>query len=178
MKTLTFALCLLLVGPAFAELRTWTSIDGRTIEGELVGKTEEVATIKRSDGAAVDVPLKMLSPKDQAYVKSAEIAAPAPGLKETVLKFFAIRERGEASPIDQVLQLPEARRVSRTESHAGAWAARLKKLEGLAKDTPEDKMILIEVRRASAALLKAQSDKSSAAEAVRALDSLKAAALK
>jgi hypothetical protein len=39
-------------------------------------------------------------------------------------------------------------------------------------------MILIEVRRASAALLKAQSDKSSAAEAVRALDSLKAAALK
>lgn len=49
--------------------RTWTAVDGRTLEAELISATPEAVTVRRSDGQRFDLPLAGLSEADQAWVK-------------------------------------------------------------------------------------------------------------
>ncbi|MEM7143795.1 MAG: hypothetical protein AAF591_01590 [Verrucomicrobiota bacterium] len=75
------------VGPGFVsgqDIRTWTSVDGRTLEGELREYTEdEVRVMRRSDLNIVTIPLEKLSEDDQAYVRSLLMGeARAKGLEE------------------------------------------------------------------------------------------------
>lgn len=163
----------LLCFTASIEARTWTSTDGRTIEGELIGKTETVAMIERDGGAVVNVPLEKLSPADQAFVAKAKVTS----LKEELVKFFQKRRKGESYSPDKFLALPATNQNASVLQSSG-WIDDLKSLEKLARDTPADKGLIIEMHRTTDALTKAQADKSMVAEAVRALTSLKAAASK
>ncbi|MDA1054665.1 MAG: SHD1 domain-containing protein [Planctomycetota bacterium] len=52
-----------------AEIRTWTSTVGSTIEAELTGVEDEVAILKKRDGKVLRVPLDKLSEQDQAWIR-------------------------------------------------------------------------------------------------------------
>ncbi len=56
-----------LSGVAPAEQRTWTSADGRTIEAELISRTENEVKIRR-DGRDFTLPLSALSEQDRLFV--------------------------------------------------------------------------------------------------------------
>lgn len=67
MKHAIAVLLLALLSPA-AEARTWTSADGRTMEGEYLAATTTMVSIRRSDGVTLAVPMENLSAADRAYV--------------------------------------------------------------------------------------------------------------
>ena len=74
---------LVLVGTAFAEMRTWTDTKGRTLEGSLVRLDGDEAVIKLKVGSEVRVKRSLLSAKDNQYLaeyggaSSAVVACPA-----------------------------------------------------------------------------------------------------
>lgn len=55
--------------PAFTEARTFTSTDGRTIEGEVVRVEKETALLKLAGGRTVNVPFRLLVDADRAYLE-------------------------------------------------------------------------------------------------------------
>ena len=68
---LSAAAGLLLAGVAMLPARTFTSTDGRTLEGEIRAANEKEVTIKRTvDGREVKVPLQLLIPAHQQEVVS------------------------------------------------------------------------------------------------------------
>ena len=60
-----FALCLCV----HAELRTWTTITGETVEGEYLGSAFDSVSIENADGKLIKVPLDKLSKEDRVYVE-------------------------------------------------------------------------------------------------------------
>ncbi|MCB1088505.1 MAG: hypothetical protein KDM63_15820, partial [Verrucomicrobiae bacterium] len=70
-----------------SEARTFTSVDGRTIEADLVDVAGETAKIKRSDGTEFALPVSSLSPSDREFIEKWEAerkaklseGAPKPG---------------------------------------------------------------------------------------------------
>ena len=75
MNLLKSAFVVLTLAVASLGAKTWTSVDGRTIDGELISKTENAATIKRTDGVVVTVPLEKLSVADREFVLTAAVEA-------------------------------------------------------------------------------------------------------
>lgn len=63
------AIFLSLVFTCLGHARTWTSAEGRTIEGELTGVTETTVTLKRADGRSFTFDLTKLSAADQEFAK-------------------------------------------------------------------------------------------------------------
>lgn len=49
-------------------LRTWTEIQGRTMEAVMLDATENMVRVRRQDGQVFDVPLELLSQADRDYV--------------------------------------------------------------------------------------------------------------
>ena len=71
MKTTAAFLSLLIVTTVSAASRTWTSSDGKSLQGELVEANEKEVKIKRSsDFQIVKVPVERLSAEDQTHIKS------------------------------------------------------------------------------------------------------------
>ena len=60
--------------------RTWTSSDGRTLDGDFVSATDTAVTVKKKDGKKVTIDLTKLSAEDQEFVKTQK-ALPAPEKK-------------------------------------------------------------------------------------------------
>jgi len=60
-----------------AEVRDWTSTDGKTISAEFVGSSGDSVTIRLTTGKTVDVPLARLSESDRAWIKAQPAAPPA-----------------------------------------------------------------------------------------------------
>ena len=54
--------------PAQAEMRTWTSVEGKTLVGEFVQATAQTVTLRREDGRQFTLPLKRLSEADRQWV--------------------------------------------------------------------------------------------------------------
>jgi dipeptidyl aminopeptidase/acylaminoacyl peptidase len=82
MKTLIFLVAMLLAVTELLPARTWTSTDGRTLEGDFVSATESAVTIKRLNGTKFTIELSKLSEADRTFVaeqaaKPAEPAKPA-----------------------------------------------------------------------------------------------------
>ena len=64
--------------PSHAEdLRVFTNTKGQSIKGKLIGTSNGQVTVQREDGQQVTFPLTLLSPPDQAFIKSAA-TAPSP----------------------------------------------------------------------------------------------------
>jgi dipeptidyl aminopeptidase/acylaminoacyl peptidase len=61
--------------------RTWTSLDGRKLEADMVSATDTSVTIVTAAGKTFTIPLDKLSDADRAYAKSA--APPPAGAKPT-----------------------------------------------------------------------------------------------
>ncbi len=86
MKTLLLLCCFTASLTAPLGARTWTSADGRSLEGDFISATDTTVTLKRKDGKAFTLDLAKLSAVDQTFVKEQRAAAPAapaaPGKKE------------------------------------------------------------------------------------------------
>lgn len=54
--------------PLKAEVRTFTSPDGRTLQAEIVSATSDAVSLKLGSGQVITAPLSKFSPQDQAYV--------------------------------------------------------------------------------------------------------------
>ncbi len=65
------ALCILaLAVPALAEMRTWTSLRGSTVEAEFVEQELDTVVLRTAEGELLDIRLNQLSADDQLYVGS------------------------------------------------------------------------------------------------------------
>jgi hypothetical protein len=53
-----------------AEMRTFTSPDGRTLEGEIVSATPDMVTLKLASGQTLAAPINKFSDSDQAFILS------------------------------------------------------------------------------------------------------------
>lgn len=73
LTTVTFLLLASMGGLSIAEeaIRTWTSADGRTLEGAMQHMTADEVTIRRSDGRTFPIAISTLSEADQAYLQQA-----------------------------------------------------------------------------------------------------------
>lgn len=70
---MAFAVCMI-AAAVMAEPRTWTSLDGRTLDAELVGRTETTLKLKRAgDGKVFELPLDKFSEEDRAWVKASAV---------------------------------------------------------------------------------------------------------
>lgn len=58
---------LLLVGTLNAQLRQWTSSDGRTLQAAFVSAHEDRVTVRKGNGSLVDIPLEKLSEQDREF---------------------------------------------------------------------------------------------------------------
>jgi predicted peptidase len=76
MKTLIALLLLAL--PLQAEVRTWTSTEGKTFAGELKSSTDTTAKLRRSDGRVFDITLDKLSDADKKYIADFQAAQKKP----------------------------------------------------------------------------------------------------
>jgi pimeloyl-ACP methyl ester carboxylesterase len=74
-QRLLCALALLITSGLHA--RTWTSTDGRTIEGEFVSATTTAVTVKLANGKTVPIELTKLSQDDRDFVTEQAKSAPA-----------------------------------------------------------------------------------------------------
>lgn len=77
--TLIFAFSLIFLplwGLAHSELRSWTDIEGRSIQATPLSKSEEEVTIRREDGFVFTLPLIRLSEADRRWVKAWEPQVP------------------------------------------------------------------------------------------------------
>ncbi len=68
---------LLCTSSARAEMRTWTSVSGATVEAELVEQSGGEAQLRTDDGRTLSIRLDQLSAADQEYLSRADAAAPA-----------------------------------------------------------------------------------------------------
>ncbi len=69
------ALVLALLAPAFAAPRTWTDLDGRTVEADFVGSDLTHVTVRRAaDGQTFRIELARLREIDRAYVLAQTVA--------------------------------------------------------------------------------------------------------
>lgn len=84
MKIILFTIALALSIHAAEETRTWTSPEGKTLSGKLVGKSDDSAEIMLPSLKRVKIPLAKLSSIDQEYVKSANVLPPPEMLCKTV----------------------------------------------------------------------------------------------
>lgn len=101
MKSKILLLSCLVCLPAFSETRIWTSSDGKTIEAELVERTESHVKIKRADGVVFEVEPTRFSEADQKYIQSFPIVKTLTKeeLASAFLKFPKIQTR-EPLPFD------------------------------------------------------------------------------
>lgn len=65
---LRFFLMILLTLPLAAEVRTWTSMEGKTFDGSFESANEATVKLRRSDGRVFDVALEKLSDVDRNYI--------------------------------------------------------------------------------------------------------------
>lgn len=57
------------------EMRTWTSTDGRTLEGQFMWHANGTVALKKPDGTVVKVPLERFSEGDQEYARTGKLEA-------------------------------------------------------------------------------------------------------
>jgi hypothetical protein len=88
-----FATCMITV-VAMAESRTWTDVDGRILDAELISRTEKTLKLKRaSDGRVFELPIDKFSEVDKAWVQ----ASPVPVRKAVdPVKLKALTDRAPA----------------------------------------------------------------------------------
>ncbi len=60
-----------------AEVRTWTSTDGKTLQAEFIGSNGEAVSVRRSDGKTIEIPLARLSKSDQTWIREQPNGPPA-----------------------------------------------------------------------------------------------------
>lgn len=59
-----------------AEVRTWTSTEGKELRAEFVSQSGGSVSVKRSDGSVIAIPLNRLSNEDQKWVRERPKAPP------------------------------------------------------------------------------------------------------
>lgn len=128
LKSLLIALCgglILTVAPLQAEMRTWTSADGKTLEADFAGTSGAGANaavkLKLADGSVIDYPVAKLSEADRLFVKGnlpSDPAALAAEIDKLVLNkmkesYYGLRE--ELAALPQKTDLTDAEKVKRKE---------------------------------------------------------------
>lgn len=120
---------LMTVLPVHAEMRTWTSADGRSVEAEFAGTEGAGANakvkLKLADGSIVSYPLAKLSENDRLFAKAnlptdpKALAAEIDGLvlKNLKASYYKLREELAALPqredLDDKLKLKEKEKIER-----------------------------------------------------------------
>jgi len=97
--------CILLAGVTRAEMQTWTSADGRTIQAEFVRVFGTSVTLKRADGATVSCQMASLNEASREQAKQLAEASKAgavngagleqaPASKPSTLKLSSVKASG------------------------------------------------------------------------------------
>lgn len=130
MPKLCSYLALLVIGAGYptlsqAELRTWTSADGRTLQAEFAGTTGSGATamvkLKGADGNIIEYPISKLSDQDRIFVKGnlptdpAALAAEIDKLVVNKLKEAYYGLRDELAALPQNTEMSAEDKVKRKE---------------------------------------------------------------
>lgn len=108
------ALALLVLPLSAAESRTWTSRDGRTIEGELLERHEEHVTVRRADRQVVEIQVGQLADADREYLdglRAAEEQAAADQERAKLLEgplTYGLSGGSEDWPEDRHTRITEA----------------------------------------------------------------------
>src|SRR4051794_18610377 len=69
---------IVVLGTAVAEMRTWTSADGKfKVEAELLAVQEGQVSLRVADGTEINVPLTKLSDADRQFAKGRASRTPA-----------------------------------------------------------------------------------------------------
>lgn len=119
------ALCAFVALPAFAEMKTWTSSDGRTLEAEFAGTSgagaSAIVKLKLADGSMVNYPVSKLSEEDRIFVKSnlpqdpAALAAAIDKLVVDKMKESYYGLRDELAALPEKTDLTADEKVKRKE---------------------------------------------------------------
>ena len=128
LKTLLIALCgglIVTTAPLLAEVRTWTSADGKTLQADFAGTSgagpNAIVKLKLPDGSVIDYPAAKLSEADRLFVKShlptdpAALAAEIDKLVLTKMKASYYSLRDELAALPQKTDLNAAEKAKRTE---------------------------------------------------------------
>ena len=128
LNTLLIALCgglFLTASPLRAEMRTWTSADGKTLQADFSGTSgagpAAVVKLKLADGSVIDYPVAKLSEADRLFVKGnlptdpAALAAEIDKLVLNKLKESYYGLRDELAALPQKTDLTAAEKTKRTE---------------------------------------------------------------
>ncbi|MET0263559.1 MAG: thioredoxin-like domain-containing protein [Rariglobus sp.] len=67
----SFAVALSLITSTSAKVETWTDLDGRNMEAELISTSDKYASFRKTDGTRYVFPLDKLSEADQARARAA-----------------------------------------------------------------------------------------------------------
>ena len=109
MRNAVLILSLLGLSQLMAEVRKWTSADGRIIDAEFVRQQKGAVTLKMKDGREVPVELAKLSAADQDYVKKQGPGSPptgkrGPGFSDVILdkKLWVMRPQPETFGITAI----------------------------------------------------------------------------
>lgn len=84
----------LLAGVSGAEMQTWTSADGRTIEGEFVRLFGTSVTLKRANGTTVSCQLAALNETSREQAKQLAGANGGTAAKPSALKLSSVKASG------------------------------------------------------------------------------------
>jgi|GEM_PF-961995 len=87
MKVLSVFFILLFSISSFAEMRTWTSSSGKTLEAELQRVSGTKAYLKRADGKTIPFPISKLSKLDRDFLKSQSSTSTSPAQTAGPKKF-------------------------------------------------------------------------------------------
>jgi thiol-disulfide isomerase/thioredoxin len=137
---------IVVLGTAVAEVRTWTSADGKfKVEAELLSVQEGKVSLRKADGTEVAVPLTKLSEADRQFVKGRAASDPAdlPTADETKAGKKESRDdkspggktSAKIAPVDVIREVAEKFYADlRTKERESAAATLTAEAQKLAKD--------------------------------------------
>jgi len=104
---------LLYTGRCVAEVRTWTSTSGTTLEAEYVGYENRKVTLRKPDNTTIQVDVRQLSEADRNYLREEFRKNPPVRIRDIPL--FPIRAEGKYGYIDTTGRVVIPPRYSRAE---------------------------------------------------------------
>ncbi len=143
----------LCVGSARAEVRTWTSTTGSTVEAEFVRSDGRTVVLRSGDGQMIQIGLTALSPDDRTYVAdrstpSTPTLAPLPPPERPGSRHENLLTDEQLAELKTTLDLRDGERVTLTASF-GPKRLDARERRRLRPDSPIAFRVMADLRHAT-----------------------------